>query len=104
VVFPNTKVCRRYCDDIRALVREHGRSPQHIKILAGVVPIAGATEEEARRKYEWVRSFASPEGALALFGGWTGIDLSLYGPEDKIRQIESHQMQFLAQYFSSVDP
>jgi FMN-dependent oxidoreductase (nitrilotriacetate monooxygenase family) len=104
VVFPTTAVCRRYTDELRERVERFGRARSHVKILAGVAPIVGATEEEARRKHEWVRGFASPQGALALFGGWTGIDLSTYGADQKIEHVESQQMQFLAQYFSSVDP
>jgi long-chain alkane monooxygenase len=104
VVFPTTAVCRRYTDELRQRVERCGRSRSHVKILAGVAPIVGATEAEAKRKHEWILEFASPEGALALFGGWTGIDLSTYQADQKLERVESQQMQFLAQYFSSVDP
>lgn len=103
VVFPNTTVCRAYCDQIRQLAAEKGRDPKHLKILAGIAPVVGVTDAEARLKHEEIMKYASPEGALALFGGWTGIDLSKYGPEDSIGNVKSEGMQFLAQYFSSVD-
>ena len=68
-----------------------------------IAPVVGTTDAEARRKHEEMMQYASPEGAFALFGGWTGIDLSKYGPGDKIDNVKSDGMQFLAQYFSSVD-
>ena len=102
-VFPNTKICRAYCDNIRALAEQYGRDPSHLKILTGIAPITAPTDAEARLKFDEARRYASPEGAFALFGGWTGIDLSKYGPEDKIDDVESQGMRFLAQYFSSVD-
>jgi alkanesulfonate monooxygenase SsuD/methylene tetrahydromethanopterin reductase-like flavin-dependent oxidoreductase (luciferase family) len=103
VVFPNTTVCRAYCDRIRELAAEHGRDPKHLKILMAIAPVVGTTDAEARRKHDEMMQYASPEGAFALFGGWTGIDLSKYGPGDKIDNVKSDGMQFLAQYFSSVD-
>ncbi|HTJ09001.1 MAG TPA: LLM class flavin-dependent oxidoreductase [Candidatus Binataceae bacterium] len=103
VVFPNTTVCRAYCDRIRELAAEHGRDPKHLKILMAMAPVVGTTDAEARRKHEEMMQYASPEGAFALFSGWTGIDLSKYGPGDKIDNVKSDGMQFLAQYFSSVD-
>jgi len=103
VVFPNTTVCRAYCDRIRELAAEYGRDPRHLKILTAVAPVVGTTDAEARRKHQEMLEYASPEGAFALFGGWTGIDLSKYGPHDRIEDVKSEGMQFLAQYFSSVD-
>lgn len=103
VVFPNTTVCRAYCDRIRELAAERGRDPRHLKILTAIAPVVGTTDEEAQRRHAEMMRYASPEGAFALFGGWTGIDLSKYGPEDRIERVQSEGMQFLAQYFSSVD-
>jgi FMN-dependent oxidoreductase (nitrilotriacetate monooxygenase family) len=104
VVFPNTKVCRRYVGDLHDRMRRAGREPKHAKILEAIVPVVGATEAEARARWEQIRSFASPEGALALFGGWTGIDLAGYSNDQRIGHVQSEGMQFLAQYFSSIDP
>ena len=80
--------------EIRALARdEFGRDPNSLKVLALVTPILGRTEEEARRKYEEARKYASTEGALALFGGWTGIDLDQYGDEEELREVESNAVK-----------
>jgi alkanesulfonate monooxygenase SsuD/methylene tetrahydromethanopterin reductase-like flavin-dependent oxidoreductase (luciferase family) len=96
-------VCRAYCDRIRELAAEKGRDPRNLKILMAIAPVTGTTDAEARLKHAEMMKYASPEGAFALFGGWTGIDLSKYGPADQIDNVKSDGMQFLAQYFSSVD-
>ena len=80
-----------------------GRGSRTVRKLMAIAPVVGTTDAEARRKHDEMMQYASPEGAFALFGGWTGIDLSKYGPNDKIGNVNSDGMQFLAQYFSSVD-
>jgi FMN-dependent oxidoreductase (nitrilotriacetate monooxygenase family) len=59
--------------DIRNMAEnKFGRDPQSIKFLAMYCPVIGETEEEAQRKFEDYQQYGSIEGALALFGGWTG--------------------------------
>lgn len=62
--------------NIRAQAKEFGRDPASVKFLAMICPVLGKTEEEAKAKYEDYLSYGSEDGAFALFGGWTGIDLS----------------------------
>lgn len=80
--------------EIRQLAKdEFGRDPQSIKFLALLCPILGETEEEAREKFRYYRSFGSTEGALALFGGWTGIDLNKYDDDQELRYVESNAIR-----------
>ena len=74
---------------------EFGRDPHSIKFLASVCPILGRTEEEAMAKYEDYSQYSDTEGALALFGGWTGIDLSTYGDDEELRQVESNAIKWV---------
>ena len=89
---------------IRDLCEANGRSRDAIKILPGVCIVCAPTEQEAQKKYREYLSYSSPEGALALFGGWTGIDLAGLEPESVLDNMESQGMQFLAQWFNSDDP
>lgn len=73
---------------------EFGRNPQDIKFLALLCPVLGRTEEEAKEKFRYFRSLGSTEGALALFGGWTGIDLSKYDDDQELRQVESNAIRY----------
>lgn len=80
--------------EIRELAKtKFGRNPENIKFLAKLCPILGRTEEEAVKKFEEFRSYGSIEGALALFGGWTGIDLSKYGDDEELRHVESNSIK-----------
>ncbi|TBU88678.1 nitrilotriacetate monooxygenase [Stutzerimonas kirkiae] len=38
--------------DVKQRARRHGRDPDHIKILPGLLPIVGRSEEEARAKHQ----------------------------------------------------
>ena len=72
--------------------------------MTGMAVVTGATDEEAQQKLARHRQFASPEGALALFSGWTGIDLSSYRQDQQLDKVQSEGIQHAADYFTTVDP
>ncbi|KAF3359662.1 hypothetical protein VdG1_05151 [Verticillium dahliae VDG1] len=91
--------------EIRALAESgYGRNGKDIKVLALVTPILGRTEEEAQAKLADYRQYASLEGALALFGGWTGIDLGQYGDEQELRQVESNAVRSTVEGYARFSP
>lgn len=79
--------------EVRALAQEFGRRPEDVKFLAMICPIIGRTEEEARQKYEEYAQYGDTDGALALFGGWTGIDLAVYDDDEELRHVESNAIR-----------
>lgn len=83
--------------EIRALAEGFGRKPEDVKFLAMICPIIGKTEEEARAKYDEYAKYASTDGALALFGGWTGIDLDVYGDDEELRHVQSNAIRYVLQ-------
>ena len=87
--------------EVRALAKEFGRDPQDVKFLAMICPIIGATEEEARAKYDDYIQYASTDGALALFGGWTGIDLDVYGEDEELRHVQSNAIRYILRAHTS---
>lgn len=87
-------VCAKNIAEVRELAKtKYGRDPSNLKVLALVTPILGRTDEEAQNKLKDFRRYASHEGALALFGGWTGIDLGKYGDEEELRHVESNAVK-----------
>lgn len=74
---------------------QFGRDPAGIKFLALLCPVLGRTEEEAQEKFRYFRSLGSIDGALALFGGWTGIDLDRYGDDEELRHVESNAIRYV---------
>lgn len=88
--------CAKNIAEIRQTAKDvFGRDPRSIKVLALVTPILGRTEEEALAKYNDYKQYASLEGALSLFGGWTGMDLNAYGDEEELRQVESNAVKWV---------
>ena len=58
---------------------EFGRNPDDIKVLPGVTPIIGKTEEEAKKKFEQLQDLIVPEIGLDFLSDYLGgIDLSNY--------------------------
>ncbi len=104
VAFRSLEEAKTKTKEIRDLAEAAGRARDSVKLLMGICLIVGETEAEAKAKYEEYLSYASPEGALALFGGWTGIDLAGIEPDAVLGNMESDGMQFLAQWFNSDDP
>lgn len=47
--------------------------------------IAADADEAARANRQDLLLYGNKEGALALFGGWTGIDLSMYSDDEEFR-------------------
>ncbi|KAI9850401.1 MAG: hypothetical protein M1838_005734 [Thelocarpon superellum] len=90
--------------DIRALAKGFGRDPQHVKFLALICPVLGDTQEEAEQKFAEYTKLGSVEGAFALFGGWTGIDLSKYGDDEELRHVESNAIRSAVEAWSQSSP
>jgi hypothetical protein len=70
----------------------------------GINVIVAATDEEAEAKRQQYLTYADREGALALFGGWTGVDLSGYSDDDDFRFSDSPRVQSILRRWSSTVP
>nr|POE62790.1 dimethyl-sulfide monooxygenase [Quercus suber] len=79
--------------EIRRAAAAEGRDPASIKVLAKFCPILGRTQEEADAKYRDYIQYGDYEGALALFGGWTGVDMAPYGDDEELRYVESNAIR-----------
>ncbi|KAM0321567.1 hypothetical protein ACHAQA_010057 [Verticillium albo-atrum] len=91
--------------EIRAAARdEYGRDPASIKFLAMLCPIIASTQDKAQARYEEFVSYGSEDGALALFGGWTGIDLAKYGDDEELRHVESNAIRSAVEAWSKSTP
>ncbi|KAF1938299.1 putative xenobiotic compound monooxygenase, DszA family [Clathrospora elynae] len=90
--------------EVRQLAKDFGRKPEDVKFLAMMCPIIGKTEEEAHAKYSEYLSYADRDGALALFGGWTGIDLDKYDEDQELRHVESNAIRSAVEAWSKAAP
>ncbi|KAF7596531.1 hypothetical protein BBP40_001404 [Aspergillus hancockii] len=91
-------------DNIRKVATEEGRDPNHIKIIVGINVIVAATDKEAKAKREEYLRYADEEGAFALFGGRTGVDLSGHTDDEDFRLSESPHVQSVIRRWSATVP
>ncbi|KAM0406653.1 hypothetical protein ACHAPZ_003421 [Fusarium culmorum] len=98
-------VAKKNIAEIRQTAKDtFNRNPSNIKVLALVTPILGRTEEEAKAKYDDYKQYASLEGALSLFGGWTGMDLNQYGDDEELRHVESNAVKSTVEGYARFSP
>lgn len=76
--------------DVKARMAKHGRSPDHVAIMPGLFPVIGATEDEARAKYDYLQSLVQPEVGLFLLQHLLGRDLSMYPLDEPLPELAEH--------------
>ncbi|QJD87576.1 LLM class flavin-dependent oxidoreductase [Cohnella herbarum] len=88
-----------YVDDIRAQAVAYGRHPDDIKVFMALSTIVGTTAKEAQEKFRELTELSSEEGPQAIYGGYTGIDLSKGDPNQILTyQATDHGQTVLARY------
>ena len=104
VSMPTTDIARKFVDKIRGQAEQFGRKGEDIKVYSLFTPIVGRTQAEAEAKYEDYKQHISLEGAMSLFSGWTGIDLSEYDLDEDLQFVENDSMRSRVEIFTKVDP
>ena len=91
-VFINGRVpelTRKTTDDIRDRAEALGRPRDSVKILTLATAIVAETDEEAQAKYEEYQQYISLDGALTLYGGWSGLDFSSFDPDKPLKYVDT---------------
>lgn len=68
---------RAYYNDVKSRLTKYGRTPDMLKVMPGMTLFIGATEAEAREKYDLLNALVPPELGLSYLYGQMG-DLSAY--------------------------
>jgi long-chain alkane monooxygenase len=98
------EVLRPRVENIRMLAEKAGRDPAGIKFFPVLAVITAATDEEARAKHSDYLRYASYDGALALYGGWSGLDLADYEPDQPLKYVETDAIRSAVETFTIADP
>jgi long-chain alkane monooxygenase len=85
---PSAGVIKRRTAALREATEEAGRDPADLKVFSLLTVVVAETQVEAEDRHADYLHHASPEGALTLMAGWTGLDLSDYALDQEIRHIE----------------
>ncbi|WP_078327215.1 LLM class flavin-dependent oxidoreductase [Mycobacteroides salmoniphilum] len=86
---PTPEVVRGPVRALREEAARLGRDPRSIKVFTMVTPVVAETHDLALAKLREYRQFISATGALALFGGWTGVDLAELDPDEPLRHVDT---------------
>src|SRR5437016_3573157 len=81
-------------DALKARVVKHGRAPEALPILPGVMPIIAQTDAAAKEQLERLQGWLTPTNALALVSQRLGHDISGYpldGPVPDFPQTDRGQ-------------
>jgi FMN-dependent oxidoreductase (nitrilotriacetate monooxygenase family) len=85
---------RAFYADLKARAARHGRPPESILIMPGVLAVVGRTKAEAEDEYERLQSLIHPELGVAYLSEMMGTDISGYpldGPLPDVPLTNSQQ-------------
>jgi FMN-dependent oxidoreductase (nitrilotriacetate monooxygenase family) len=97
---PTIERARELSRKVRQAAVDAGRSPDDVKIFAGLAVVAAATQKVAQEKYEEYLKYANPEANLTHFSGSTGIDFSKFDLDAPINYGVSNYIQTSSEYAS----
>ncbi|MCV7424068.1 LLM class flavin-dependent oxidoreductase [Mycobacterium yunnanensis] len=96
---PTKAVLKEAVADIRTRASDAGRDPYDVKIVNGHVVVTGADDAAAQARYADFRQYVDPIGALALWSGWLGTDLSQFDLDDPVAVTDNEFLKSSVQMF-----
>lgn len=75
--------------DVKGRMVKYGRSPDELKIMPGVFPIIGRTEEEARAKKKYLEELVPAQVAIQRLSASLNVDLSAYDIDGPLPDLPS---------------
>ena len=88
VASPDIDDAKAFYADVKARVAARGRDPEQVKVLPGVSPIIGRTQEEAEAKLAQLHDLVPEAVALDALSQRIGYDLSGYDPDGPLPEME----------------
>ena len=74
---------RAFYSGLKGRLADHGRTPDQLKILPGISPFVGRTQQEAQDKFEQLQGLIDPALGVGLLSTFLGnVDLSGYSVDD----------------------
>lgn len=78
---------KAFYESVNSKLGEHGRKRGSLKIMPGLSPVLGATEEEAQRKFNELQELIPPETVVLMLSNMLNVDLSAYPLEGQLPDI-----------------
>ncbi|MEZ0363009.1 LLM class flavin-dependent oxidoreductase [Mycobacterium sp. pUA109] len=101
---PTKAVLRDTVATIRRELELAGRDPYGARIFNLTTVITAADDAAAHAKHAEYLSYGDAEGALVFMSGWMGVDLSRYGLDEPIGNVDSNAILSAVAAFQQADP
>ena len=94
---------RPVVDLLRMQIAEQGRDPRGVKVIMMLAPITAPTSSEAQAKLTEILARGSHDAALALFGGWSGVDLAQEPRDLPLQKFQNDSVRALSDMLTRID-
>lgn len=101
---PTPTAVRTMVDGVRDAAEAAGRGRDDVKVLTMLTPVLAETDAAAQAKHAELLAHSSREAAMALFGGWTGVDLAGLDPDSPLEHVENDATRTALAAFTTADP
>lgn len=81
------EAAKAFYESVNSKLANYGRERGSLKIMPGLSPIIGATEEEAQRKYKELQELIPPAAVVGMLSGMLQFDLSEYPVDGQLPDI-----------------
>jgi len=89
---------------LRGEAERQGRPGGSLKIMQQMTVIVADSDAAAERKYREALDYALDEGSLALWGGFTGLDMSQFTPDQVLKNVETNAIRSVLNLLTTADP
>jgi alkanesulfonate monooxygenase len=86
--FAHFDMARDYYASVKGRLPKFGRRPDALRVMTGIMPVIGRTREEAQAKFDRMQNLLDPIVANGMLLINQFPDLSAYGPDDKVPEVE----------------
>lgn len=90
--------------ELRRCIERHGRDDRAVKVLQGMLVMVAATEEQARAQADLHHDLTQPDGMLAKWCGWSGVDLGGYPPQTPLAELSVQGARSVVRFLENIDP
>ena len=93
---PGIEVARAYYTDLKDRMPRHGRHPDALKVLPGIMPFIGRTMAEAEDKFASLQAAIDPAVGLGMLALWNFPDLRGYDLDGPVPDVEVRAGRYAA--------
>lgn len=98
------ELVRGWAASVRDQLEERGRPRDAISLFSLATVVVAETDELAERRLDEYKALVDTDAALALFGGWTGVDLSGADPDSELTHVATEANQSALASFTTLSP